>query len=968
MPGRDKERRRGEGPAAQRDQEPERGEISSEATVAADSAPAPHAPSPSGDRLPPGSSFGEYQIIEPIGRGGMGVVYRCRHRTLDRPAALKILNVRAQGGGSVGEARFLREARSAAQLDHHNVVTIYNAGQHQGSLFIEMQLVDGEPLSAIAANGPLDPQLATRYVEQIAHALQHAHERGVVHRDIKPDNVLVTADGLVKVTDFGLAKQSLIDTALTAPGSIMGTPIYMAPEQWQSEPTDARTDLYSLGVTCYQLLVGAPPYAGKLGDLLRLHTQGKVPLAHEANPVVPPALSAVAARLMAKRPEDRYQRAADLIVELRRIQTRSAELAAPPAEPPRPPPPAAPRAVAEAPAARAPVPATSRGWLAVLGLALVAAAAALGLDALGSVRGLELRLLDRRLATRPTSHSARLALVVIDEETTRVHGNPPGRRAIASLIERLEAAGARAIVIDLLIAESDPGLEQGALLDASEAARRLIHAFNLEPGRAREGEAGGPLLERFALPRLDGGQLEELPRAQLPFAKLLARTPGLGHVAIAVDPDGVVRRIPLLARHGGRVYPSLSLAAVLLAEGASRGEVERTPRGLRVTAAGRPALEVPLDARGMLRLGVRGDPRASFPRHSLAQLLARPADAAGRKGLAADFGGRVVLLGAWFAGQADLQPMPGLAAAPLVLAHAVAVEGMLARDHLRVVGPAALAGLVLALALLGAAAGRLLPLPYPLVAAPLLLGGFFLLGDALVSSSAQLALPTLAPLLAAVAALVGGGVLRAASERRALRQVSDALGRYLPRRVAQRILSDGSALRLGGKRKELTVLYAELHDFAALTDRLEPEEVGELLERFFAVTGETIAHHGGSLDRFDGDGVRAYFGDPVPQPDHATRAVRCALELREALHRVIEGWSSDGRPRPGLGVGVTTGYVTVGNIGTLQRMEYTVLGRHVEQAEELARRAQGGILVSGRTRSLATELAFRPRGEAFEPE
>jgi adenylate cyclase len=357
-----------------------------------------------------------------------------------------------------------------------------------------------------------------------------------------------------------------------------------------------------------------------------------------------------------------------------------------------------------------------------------------------------------------------------------------------------------------------------------------------------------------------------------------------------------------------------------------------------------------------------------FPRLSFASVLGlvRSREPGTRRTLEERFRGKIVLLGNWLSGQADVQPMPGIQVAPLVLAHATAVETILSRDYIHPRGRGTLAGLALLLALLGVAAGRFLPLPYPLLVAPALLGGFWWLGSTLLERSG-LAIPTVAPALGLGLAAIGGGVLRAWNERRQLRRVSEALGRYLPRRVAHQILADPSALRLGGKRKELTVLYAELHDFATLSEQLEPEEVGELLELFFSVTGETVARHGGTLDRFNGDGVRAFFGDPLPQQEHAAIAVRCAIEIRDELLRRLGRWAGAGRPRPGLGLGLSSGYVTVGNIGTLQRMEYTVLGRHVELAEELARRARDGVLAGSRTRSLAKEIPFKQVGEAFEP-
>jgi len=928
-------------------------------------------PSPPGDpRLGPGADFGEYQIEVELGRGGMGVVYRARHRTLNRLCALKILNVSATTGPrGIDDPRFLREARNNARLEHHNIVSVHTAGVIDGLLFIEMQLVDGQALGRLKR--PLTVEQATRYVEQVAHALQHAHRRGIIHRDIKPDNLLLTPDGVVKVSDFGLAKQPTEDTALTAPGSLLGTPSFMAPEQWRGEPTDARTDLYALGGTYFHLITGQPPYRGKLPDLMHQHVEAPVPLAHELNPEVPQAVSQLIVRLMAKRPFDRPQSAAELIGELRRLQLQweqpaTTTAAAPGAVggplPDTQPPPARP-----APEAPLPSTATVRRlprWP-VLGLLWVAISALVLLLDTGQVwNGLEQRSVDRRMVARdPTPRSDRVLLVLIDNRTAARLKMPLRRHLLATVLEGLFAAGARTVALDLLITDPLGDTDDLVLAGLSAEHPGLVHAMDLIQGRPG---AADPALARFAVPVATDG-LPATQQATLPIPALLARAPHLGNVELVVDEDGLIRRVPLLVRHDNRAYPALALTTAALALGTTVDRVRWSP-GRPLTIPAQPELDVPVDRHGCMTISVRGSLQTRRPLSFLDVLHQVQAGPAAATRLARRLRGRVVVIGTSVSGQHDVQPLPGLRAPPLVLAHAMAVETLLGRDFIRPAGlPLSLLCVALA-ALLALLAGARLRWYVALLLLPLLALAHWLLASSMLAHQG-LVLPVVAPVVAlALAGATGGGLrFRLAQQQRRL--LADALGRYVPRKVSARILADPAALRLGGHRKELSLVVVRLQGFGALSEKLEPEEVGDLLARFFAVVSDVVTRHDGTLDRFDGDGVRAFFGDPVACSDHAARALSCALQIRGEALATVARWAGGGRSRPPLGIGVHTGYVTVGNIGAVQRMEYTVVGRNVEIAEQLALAAPPGtILTSARTRGItADQFVFEPREMAGQP-
>jgi tetratricopeptide (TPR) repeat protein len=271
-----------------------------------------------------GRTVGRYQILERIGAGGMGVVYRARDTQLKRSVALKVVGERAPMGGNA-RARLLREARTASTLNHPNICTIYEAGEADGEAYIAMELVEGRPLNAMVSDDGLPAETVIRYGVQIADALAHAHERGVIHRDLKSPNVIITPEGRPKVLDFGLAKQviqgseetTLSEVELTEAGAVVGTLSYMAPEVLSGESADARSDLWALGVMLYHAVTGRLPFRGSTAyEITSAILRDSAPLPARA----PPGLAAIIRRLLAKPPGERYQRAGEVRAALEAIQ------------------------------------------------------------------------------------------------------------------------------------------------------------------------------------------------------------------------------------------------------------------------------------------------------------------------------------------------------------------------------------------------------------------------------------------------------------------------------------------------------------------------------------------------------------------------------------------------------------------------------------------------------------------------
>ena len=258
-----------------------------------------------------------YELEELVGTGGMSSVYRAHDRLLERDVALKVLHDQFTVDGDYVE-RFRREARSVAQLSHPNIVTVIDRGEQDGRQFIVFEYVDGENLKTLVEReGPLPEREAIELALQIARALGFAHEHGLVHRDVKPQNVLLNGDGQAKVTDFGIARSLDVHGGLTQTGTVMGTSDYIAPEQARGRRADAQSDIYSLGAVLYELLTGEVPFPGDNFVAVALrHINEPPPSVRERRPELSPRLDAAIRRAMAKDPHERFGSMDEFCTEL----------------------------------------------------------------------------------------------------------------------------------------------------------------------------------------------------------------------------------------------------------------------------------------------------------------------------------------------------------------------------------------------------------------------------------------------------------------------------------------------------------------------------------------------------------------------------------------------------------------------------------------------------------------------------
>jgi adenylate cyclase len=601
-----------------------------------------------------------------------------------------------------------------------------------------------------------------------------------------------------------------------------------------------------------------------------------------------------------------------------------------------------------------------------LGLAAGAAAALMVLAAfqLEFFRGLENRSVDARFrlerAFARSRAEAPIVIVDVDNESLRLYQGELGRwpwprEVHAAVLDFLALGGPRAVALDFLLSEPDRVNAAGdsALAASTEALPGTFHSLIFDqPGggaRARrlERELLGrgerlAALRRFALPEPAPAGVA-YATVDPPLELLLEAATGVGAINLAADPDGTSRREYLLYRYAGATYPSLPLA---LAFGG--------PSGYGRLRESYPSL--PLED-GKLWIHWRGGyadrPYPVYPVSSLIQSYLQISRGEEPDLDPAVFAGRYVLVGSSATGLADVAPTPFGANEPGVLVHASLLDTLLTGDFLSPGGPGWRTALVLLAALATGVAVAAIPSAFWSLAVFLLLLGLVsaaAVGGFLAGRILPWAAPALASAIAFSGSMVGGYV----TEGRRKRELKRAFSRFVSPQMVDTIARDPSAFRQSAERRELTVLFSDIRDFTSLSEGLAPEDVARLLNEYLAEMVKLVFQNGGTLDKYIGDAVMAFFGAPLPQPDHALAACRTAVEMLAALDRLNAKWAAEGRPGFEIGIGINTGEAVVGFIGDYERrMDYTVLGDHVNLASRLE-----GLNKETGTRALLSEFTY----------
>ncbi len=443
-----------------------------------------------------------YELGARLGSGGMAEVFAGYDRNLARPVAIKLLKTDVPDPRA--RERFEREARTAAGFVHPNAVTVYDVGDDGRRPYLVMELIEGRDLAELlAARGPLSPGQAARIADQMLAALGAAHERGLVHRDVKPGNVLVTRDGTAKLADFGIAKAAADATAgLTLTGQVMGTPRYLAPEQAAGEGATPRSDLYSAGVVLYEMLAGEPPFTGDTPVAIALaHQQAPVPPLTDRRPGVPPALVATVGRALEKDPERRFPDAAAMRASLRGAPDGAATTVAA----------AAPTAVMPAEAAippRKPTRKRSRWWIAAAIPVLFALGVGLGLALVDRSDDEPGASIDATTPTTPTTPVTEAPTTTAAPTTTTTPAPQTIGELIAlltanpaasgekgpDLLDKLGEVGGDGEKAAKLVEEIDKWVANGELdPEIGTTAQRLLLSLPADsPGGADNGGNGGP--------------------------------------------------------------------------------------------------------------------------------------------------------------------------------------------------------------------------------------------------------------------------------------------------------------------------------------------------------------------------------------------------------------------------------------------------------------------------------------------
>jgi adenylate cyclase len=567
-----------------------------------------------------------------------------------------------------------------------------------------------------------------------------------------------------------------------------------------------------------------------------------------------------------------------------------------------------------------------------------------------------------RLRGPITIHPA-IVHIDIDDESLKTLGLWPLKRSVhAELIRRLDESGVKSEAFDIVFSgERDPASD-AALVSAVQRADKvyLPIGFELRPfsglgliGREPPSETGDALQNfRFSFDRILGTPKPFYTQRVLePMPALIRAAKGIGHISATPDSDGVFRRVPLVVSHRGRLIPSLALATAIDYLDIAPSDIEiEFGRAITLKNAHLPgrtdrtSIAIPINTRGEMVINFAGKWDETFPHYSAVRILnGRPEE---REALKTELNQKLSLISLTASGLTDTGPGPLETSFPLNGVHSNILNTILTQQFLYEPHPATqILTLVVLAVLLLAVSPYLRPAAYVLVSFLLMLG--YTLTSYVLFKEKGFLLNLVSPWLSV--GLVAASVIlaRYRLEEKERGRLRSAFELYLSPQVLEQALEGPDGLTVGGRRKKLTVLFSDVVGFSSLSDRLEPEETQALLNDYFEEMTRIVFKHEGTIDKFIGDGLMVLWGDPLPCEDHALRAVSCAVEMQKRMKELQPGWEHRAKSRFEIRIGVNTGWMTVGNMGSKQRMSYTVVGREVNLAQRLEASAEPGTVLMG---------------------
>ncbi|MGE5326654.1 MAG: CHASE2 domain-containing protein [Deltaproteobacteria bacterium] len=615
-------------------------------------------------------------------------------------------------------------------------------------------------------------------------------------------------------------------------------------------------------------------------------------------------------------------------------------------------------------------------WVRALGLGLVCALAVLGAVHLGWFDTLENKTLDWRFRTFTTlTPSPDVVIIAVDDQSfdspeflENFGRFPPRRLLYAGLVHYLHEWGAKAIAFDIFFQGKDPHEgDDEKLAEALSERPDLVLGFTLNDANWDSPvlHALQARLDRFAAKVDQHAQLDlkSYSGADLPDDSLMAAVPSLGCATVFSDTDGPVRRVSPLLRFGDRVYPSLSLAVASLV---SKDKTIKLEPGPSLDVAGHQA---PLDDHGQMLIRWYGRPYVSFKHYSVMRVVNAELqyDDGKKPELAEAFKDKIVLIAVTAAGGGDVRPNAFSENYPGAEIHATLISNFLNGDFLRTTRPRVTVAAIFFLALL--AAGLVYSFDSALVYSLLSVaaGGVYFGAACWLFRAESLWAPMVAPLASGGTAFLAATLTRYATEGREKRQYRKTLMKYISPSLVETIMADMDWASLRAEKKTLTVLFSDIRGFTTFSEQNPAETVITTLNEHLNMMVSVIFKYQGTLDKFVGDCVMAFWGAPLTQPNHAELAARAALEMIKGLEKLNQKWQSEGRPTLHIGIGINTGEMLFGNIGSEQRMDFTVIGDSVNlgsRLESSTKELHASIVISEATYSEIQPLAeVRPLGE-----